>query len=486
MIGFFTIFRQRITMDNFLQALDFGGVTSQLLEAIQGVVGEPNVHTTAAVLAEYSHDWTEDLRFLPAVVVKPANTQEVAAIMQICFENNVPVTPVGARTGLSGGMLPVYGGVALSLERMNKILFIDTENLQVTVQPGVITEALQNEVEKLGLYYPPDPSSKGSCFIGGNLAESAGGIHAVKYGITKDYVLALEAVLPSGEVIRTGAKVLKNSTGYNLTQLLVGSEGTLAIITEATLRLVHQPAHRLALLAPFASAESCCNTVSAIFLAGVVPAALEFMEKNAVQYAQNYLNINRYPTDGLGAQLLIEVDGNHLDVLWQECETIAAVVSEFGGGEVLVAESAEQQQELWALRRCLGKAVKGNTIYKEEDAVVPRASLAKLLRFVKQQGLAFGFESVCYGHAGDGNLHINILKSGLSDERWEHELPQVIRTIFEFTVSLGGTLSGEHGIGYVQRQYMDVAFSPVEIALQKSIKATFDPKGILNPGKIFL
>ena len=468
-----------------MPARTFGNFTAQLLRRFQEILGEQHVYIEADVLAEYSHDWTEDLHFLPNVVVKPANSQDVAAVMRLCSENNLPVTPVGARTGLSGGMLPVYGGVALSLERMNQLLFIDTDNLQVTVQPGVITEVLQNEVAKVGLYYPPDPSSKGSCFIGGNLAESSGGIHAVKYGITRDYVLSLEAVLPSGEIIRTGAKVLKNSTGYNLTQLLVGSEGTLAVITEATLRLVHQPAHRLVMLAPFSDAESCCNAVSAIFLAGVVPAALEFMEKDAIRYAQNYLNINRYPIEGLGAQLLIEVDGNHVDVLWQECEAIAKVISNYGG-EVLVAESAEQQQELWALRRCLGKAVKGNTIYKEEDTVVPRANLAKLLRFVKQKGHEFGFESVCYGHAGDGNLHINILRNDISEDRWNHELPQVIREIFEFVISLGGTLSGEHGIGYVQRQYMDIAFSPVELSILKSIKDAFDPQGILNPGKIFL
>ncbi|MCZ2357577.1 MAG: FAD-binding protein [Bacteroidia bacterium] len=470
----------------FLRKRDFGNITPELIDRFQGIVGERFAATSLEVLSTYSHDWTENFRFLPHLVVFPANTQEVAEALRLCSENNIPVTPVGARTGLSGGMLPVYGGVALSLERMNQILEIDTANLQVRVQPGVITGVLQEAVAKLGLYYPPDPSSKGSCFIGGNLAESSGGIHAVKYGITRDYVLALEAVLPSGEIIHTGAKVLKNSTGYNLTQLLVGSEGTLAVITEATLRLVHQPKYSLIMQAPFESAEDCCDAVSAIFHTGIVPAALEFMEQDAIRYAQNYLKVNHYQLEGIGALLLIEVDGNNLDILWQECEIISAVISKYKGGEVMVAESAEQQQALWALRRCLGKAVKGNTIYKEEDTVVPRAYLAKLLRFVKKKGIEFGFESVCYGHAGDGNLHINILKNDISDDRWEHELPQAIREIFEYTVSLGGTLSGEHGIGYVQRPYMDIAFSATELTILKNIKQVFDPQGILNPGKIFL
>jgi glycolate oxidase len=306
----------------------------------------------------------------------------------------------------------------------------------------------------------------------------------VKYGITNAYVLALEAVLPSGEVIHTGARVLKNSTGYNLTQLLTGSEGTLAVITQITLRLVPKPKLARTMLAPFAKAEDACLAVSAVFRAGLTPATLEFMEADAIVFGQKYLNINRYSVDGIEGHLLIEFDGNDNAALLADCETCLTVLEDHHAGEVLFAEGAEQQAELWRIRRCLGEAVKGTTIYKEEDTVVPRAELARLLAFVKEVGREFGFYSVCYGHAGDGNLHVNILKGELSDHAWEHELPKAIRRIFEFVVSLGGTLSGEHGIGWVQRGYLDVRFSPTELALLRGIKQVFDPKGILNPGKI--
>ena len=438
-----------------------------------------------AALADYSHDWTEDLHFMPAIVLKPESTGEVSAILRYCHAQGLPVTPMGARTGLSGGALPVYGGVALAMERMNKILDIDTRSLQITVQPGVITQHIDEALEPLGLYYPPDPSSKGSCMIGGNIAENAGGAHAVKYGITKDYVLALEAVLPDGAVIRTGAKVLKNSTGYNLTQLLVGSEGTLAVVTEATLKVIPRPTRRALMLAPFASAEDACHAVSAIFRAGITPSTLEFMEVDAIRFGQAYLGIDSYQTDGVGGHLLIEVDGHDPDVLLAQCEGIASVLEEHRVLDIQFADTAEQQAQLWRLRRCLGEAVKGNTIYKEEDTVVPRAELAKLLRKVKEVSARYGFQSVCYGHAGDGNLHVNIIKGDLSTQAWEEELPRAIEEIFAYTVSLGGTLSGEHGIGYVQRRYMPLAFGQAELDLLRAIKQVFDPKGILNPGKIF-
>lgn len=461
-------------------------VTSDLIAELKAIVGEKRLFVDAEVMADYSHDWTEDLRFPPEVVVKPETTAEVSAILRACHARSVAVTPMGARTGLSGGMLPVYGGVALALERMNKILHLDERNLQVTVQPGVITQVIQEAAEAVGLMYPPDPSSKGSCLIGGNLAENSGGAHAVKYGITRDYVLSLEAVLPNGEIIRTGANVLKNSTGYSLTHLLVGSEGTLAVITEATLKLVPKPRHTVLLMAPFAEPEPACDAVSAIFRAGVTPSALEFMEIDAIKFGQAFLNLNMYETEGVGAHLLVELDGNDLTVLQAEAEAVSQVLYDHGAMDILFADTPQQQTDLWRLRRCMGEAVKGNTIYKEEDTVVPRAELAKLLRKVKDVGSRYGFQSVCYGHAGDGNLHVNIIKNDIPDDKWENDIPEAIREIFAYVVQLRGTLSGEHGIGWVQRRYMDIAFSPQEMALMLGIKQVFDPKGILNPGKIFL
>lgn len=442
------------------------------------------LYTDGEVLQDYAHDWTEDLHFLPEVVLKPETTPEVSAILRYCHTHRIAVTPMGARTGLSGGMLPVHGGVALAMERMNRILDVDTRSLQVTVQPGVINQHISDALAPHGLFYPPDPSSKGSCLIGGNLAENAGGLHAVKYGITKDYVLALEVVLPTGEVIRTGAKVLKNSTGYNLTQLMVGSEGTLGVITEATLKVMPRPSHTALMLAMFPRAEDACDAVSAIFRAGLLPSALEFMEADAIAFGQRHLGISTYPTEGIGGHLLIEVDGNEADAILRQCERVAEVLEQHHVLDIQFADTADKQAELWRLRKCLGEAVKGNTIYKEEDTVVPRAELAKLLAKVKAVGQRFGFQSVCYGHAGDGNLHVNIIKNDMPDHRWEHELPLAIREIFEYTVALGGTLSGEHGIGWVQRRYMDIAFSPVELELMRGIKLLFDPHNILNPSKV--
>lgn len=438
-------------------------------------------------LQDYAHDMTEDYYFPPEIVLKPENTQQVSKILQFAYEHQIPVTPIGARTGLSGGMLCVYGGIGLSMENMNKILEIDTANLQATVEPGVITQVFQNEVEKYGLYYPPDPSSKGSCFIGGNVAENAGGLHAVKYGTTKDFILNLEVVLPNGQIIQTGANTLKNSTGYNLTQLFVGSEGTLGVMTKITVKLIPLPTYRLLMKANFASPYDACHAVSQIFHVKITPSALEFMEKDALDFGQKYLNRIYDDTQNIGAQLLVEVDGNYLETLYQDMEKIYEVMNRFQlVNEPILADTYEKQEEIWKLRRCLGLAVKGTTIYKEEDTVVPRARLADLLAFVKQIGKEYGFQSVCYGHAGDGNLHVNIIKNDLDEYTWKQILPsEVIPKIFEYVKSLGGTISGEHGIGWVQKHYMPIVFNSNELQLLKNLKTLFDPKQILNPGKIF-
>ena len=455
------------------------------INTLRAIVGNEYVFTDEETREHYGHDETEDLRFPPHIVVKPATTQQVAAIVKHCFERTIAVTPIGGRTGLSGGALSVYGGVGLSMERLNAILHIDEENLQVRVQPAVITQVLQEAVAQKGLYYPPDPSSRGSCFIGGNLAENAGGPRAVKYGVTKDFVLDLEVVLPTGEIMRTGARTLKNSTGYNLTQLMVGSEGTLGVITEAVLKLVPLPSHNLLMLVPFPSATAACAAVSAIFRAGIVPSALEFMERDAIDFTLTYVNDVVLPLgEDVQAHLLVEVDGNHPEALMQDCEKISEVVSSFDAGEILFAEDEAQKSQLWKLRRKVGEAVKSHSIYKEEDTVVPRHSLPELLEGVKQIGRKYGFQSVCYGHAGDGNLHVNILRGNASDELWNNGLKKAIEEIFHLCVHLGGTLSGEHGIGWVQKNYMPIAFTPIQLSIQRSIKDLFDPKGILNPGKI--
>ena len=465
--------------------LSFTSLTPSLIEELIQKFGTAFIKYDAETINNFSHDWTEDFHFPPAAVVFPTSTQEVSQIVKWCNENNIPITPAGACTGLSGGMLPVFGGIVLSTLRLNKILEIDTRNLQARVQPGVINEELQQAAAALGLYYPPDPSSKGSCTIGGNLAHNAGGIHAVKYGVTREYVLSLEAVMADGNIIRTGANVLKNSTGYSLTHLLIGSEGTLAVITEATLKLIPLPKYRLVLVASFPQAALACEAVSAIFSAGITPSALEFMERDAIVFGYQFLKLSDKIPDDVQAQLLIEIDGNYPDILQQEAQQIGEVLEKFQVSDILFADTPSAQNEVFKVRRCLGEAVKGTTIYKEEDTVVPRAELPRLLNKVKEIGKIYGFQSVCYGHAGDGNLHVNIIKTPeLSQEQWEILIPKAIREIFQFTLALKGTLSGEHGIGYVQQPYMDIAFSEVEINLFKNIKKLWDPKGILNPGKM--
>jgi glycolate oxidase len=460
-------------------------VDEVLITRLRAVVTNGDVLLSEEDRQAYGQDETEDLVHPPEVVVRATSTAEVAAVVRLCAEHQVPITPIGGRTGLSGGALSVFGGVGLSLDRMNAIEQIDERNLQVTVQPGVITQVLQEAVAAKGLYYPPDPSSRGSCTIGGNLAENAGGPRAVKYGVTRDFVLNLEVVLPDGEVIWTGANTLKNATGYDLTRLLVGSEGTLGIITKAVLRLVPHPKATRLMLVPFSSAIKACEAVSATFRAGVTPSALEFMERDAIAWTMRF-------TDGLPSQLstapeaylLIEVDGDHEDLLLRDCETILGVMEAHGCGEVLFAETTSEKDALWRMRRSVPVSVKAHSVYKEEDTVVPRFELPRLLSGVKEIGARHGFTSVCYGHAGDGNLHVNIIKGDLSDAYWEHELPKAIREIFELTVSLGGTLSGEHGIGLVQRPYMDIAFNHRQLALMHAVKQAFDPLGIMNPGKV--
>ena len=465
--------------------MEFNKINAKLLADIRAIVGADALLTEQIDLESYSHDETEDLHFYPEVVAKPGTVEQVSALLSLCNENRIPVTARGAGTGLSGGALPIKGGLLIAMERFNHILQIDEQNLQATVEPGVITEVFMNAVAEKGLLYPVDPASKGSCFIGGNVSHGSGGPRVVKYGTIREYILNLQVVLPNGEVIWTGANTLKYASGYNLTQLMIGSEGTLGIITKIVTKLIPRPTQDALLLASFATNESACGAVSAIFRAGVIPSALEFMERRGVEWVKEHDGISFDLKEGIGAFLLIEVDGNNQDTIFADCEKINSVLEEFDCKEVLFADTAAQKEELWRLRRTMAVSVKSNTVYKEEDTVVPRAALPQLIKGIKATGAKYGFESVCYGHAGDGNVHVNIIKAGMSDEDWNNNLKAGIREIFELTVSLGGTLSGEHGIGLVQKEFMPIKYSEVHFELWRGIKKVFDPNGILNPGKIF-
>jgi len=463
----------------------FNKISADLLQQIKAIVGEINTYTTHDDLEKYSHDETEDLHYYPEVAVKPQITEQVSALLKLCNEHSIPVTPRGAGTGLSGGALPINGGLIISMERFSNIIQIDERNMQATVEPGVITEVFMNAVAEKGLLYPVDPASKGSCFIGGNVANCSGGPRVVKYGTIREYVLNLEVVLPSGEIIWTGANTLKYASGYNLTQLMIGSEGTLGIVTKIVVKLIPKPTLNVLMLASFATNEQACGAVSAIFRAGIIPSTLEFMERKGVEWVIQHDDINFTLQDDINAYLLIEVDGNNQDVIFAECEKINTALEEFDCKDILFADSSAQKEELWAIRRTMGVSVKSNSIYKEEDTVVPRAELPALIKGIKEIGAKYGFESVCYGHAGDGNLHVNIIKAGMSDEDWNTKLKDGIREIFQLTVSLGGTISGEHGIGLVQKEFMPIKYPDINLALMRGIKGVFDPKGILNPGKIF-
>ncbi|WP_298298885.1 FAD-linked oxidase C-terminal domain-containing protein [Hydrotalea sp.] len=461
-------------------------LAKEIVDALTQIAGKENIIVLEEDLLKYGHDETETIQHTPEIVLKPNNTDQVAAIMAFCNQNGLPVTPRGAGTGLSGGAIPHMGGVVLSLEKFNKIINIDHQNLQVITEPGVITEVLQNAVKEKGLFYPPDPSSKGSCFIGGNIAENSGGPKAVKYGVVKDYVLNLEVVLPNGSVIETGANVLKNSTGYNLTQLMVGSEGTLGIVTKITLKLIPLPKYDVLMLAAFNNLQKASEAVSAIFRAGFVPSGLELVEIDALKIVSSMMDSHAVPVhDGMAAHLLIELDGNHKEILMQEMEAIALLLENFEVGDVFFAEDEAQKNELWKLRRRVAEAVKSAGYTIEEDTVVPRAFLPDLIVGVKQLAQQYGFKAVCYGHAGDGNLHIRIKDPHTTTSFDAPHIQQALADLFMLVKKLGGTISGEHGIGLIQKKYMPLVMQEANLQIMRSIKKTLDPNNILNPGKIF-
>jgi glycolate oxidase len=419
----------------------------------------------------------------PDVVVRPADTSEVSFVVRRCGVAGVPLVVRGAGTGYTGGAVPLNGGVVLSMARFDRILTIDDDNLIAVVQPAVITADLQRAVEARGLFYPPDPASLESCSIGGNVAECAGGPRAFKYGVTKRYVLSLEAVLPTGEVIRTGSKAVKNVVGYDLTQLLVGSEGTLAIVTEVTLRLVPLPRARAALSAWFPDVTTAVDGVSAVIRAGAVPAALELVDEPSLRAVEAYVGESLVPP-GARALVVIECDGMPAGVE-DEVDRVQAAIAQAGAVSVVRARDEAERERVWFVRRQLSFSLRATGAYKiNHDVVVPRGRVPALFDEVERLRGSYGLTIACFGHAGDGNIHVNILIDQRDPDQ-RARASRAERELFARVVALEGSISGEHGIGFTKATHLDLELSPEVQALMQRVKAAFDPAGVLNPGKIF-
>ena len=459
-------------------------VPDTLVARLERIVGPDDVLVAPAAIEPYSHDETEDRRHPPDVVVRPGCTEEVAAVLRVAYEAGIPTTPRGGGTGLSGGALAVRGGIVLSIERMDAILEIDEANLMCVAQPGVITEVLQEAVAERGLYYPPDPASRHSCRLGGNIAENAGGPHCVKYGVTRDYVLGLEAVTVAGEVFRTGGKLRKDVAGYDLTQLLVGSEGTLAVVTEATLRLIPLPRHRRLLLLPFPSLEAAGEGIVALYRARMLPSVMEIVGRSALEIAEQHLGRPVLFRDA-EAQILLELDGSNEDALDAEAQRAAEVLVAAGALDAVLADTPAKERSIWEMRRCLGEAVKKSARHVECDTSVPPADVPALFGAVREIALRHGVREVSYGHAGDGNVHVNLLGTHADAETDRRALAAAAEDVFRFATGIGGTITGEHGVGCVQSRFLPLCRDPVALASMRAVKDALDPRGLLNPGKIF-
>lgn len=451
------------------------------VQQIIEIVGEDNVLTNLEERICYSYDGTFQ-RGIPELVVFPANTQEVAEIVKLANKEKFPVFPRGAGTGLSGGSIPMSSGVALVLTRMNKIKEINSEDMLAVLEPGVITGHFNQEVEKLGLYYPPDPASLKTCTMGGNIAENAGGPRAFKYGVTKDYVLGLEVVTPQGEIMHTGGRTVKNVTGYDLTRLLTGSEGTLGIITEITVRLLPKPKEIRTALVIFDKLEDAASSVTAIIRNGVIPATLELMDQIAIKCVENFNHLG-LPLDA-EAVLLIEVDGGKNQVE-EDIISIEEICQNHHCRKIHIASLAEEREKLWKARRAVSSAIVQLKPTKiSEDATVPRSKIPEMVKRLREIASKYNLHIPVFGHAGDGNLHPNILADKNNKEEMER-VQKAVDEIFQAALELRGTLSGEHGIGIMKKPYLQWELGEVGIEYLRAIKRAVDPNNILNPGKVF-
>ncbi|MBQ3529673.1 MAG: FAD-binding oxidoreductase [Oscillospiraceae bacterium] len=461
----------------------YNHITTKEIAALQAICGNANVLYGDAISPEYAHDELGDIRVMPEVVVRVSATEEVSAVMKLAWEKTIPVTVRGSGTGLVGAAVPIYGGILLETTKMNQILGLDPDNLTVRVQPGVLLMDLAAFAEENDFLYPPDPGEK-SATIGGNISTNAGGMRAVKYGVTRDYVRSLTVVLPNGEIQTFGASVAKNSSGYSLKDLIVGSEGTLAIICEAVLKLVPLPKVSLSLLVPFSDMKSAIEAVPEIIRSKTTPTAIEYMSRDTILFSESYLG-KKFPDTKNDAYILLTFDGNTLEQVESDLSTVAELCLDLGALDAYIVDTEERKKSVWSARGAFLEAIKSSTTEMDEcDVVVPGNQVDTFIKYTHQLAADFGVRIPSFGHAGDGNLHVYICRDSLSDADWEKVKADCFDRMYEKAVALGGLVSGEHGIGYAKKEYLRRQYGDTPIALMQGIKKVFDEKNILNPGKV--
>ncbi|WP_432406438.1 FAD-binding oxidoreductase [Wukongibacter sp. M2B1] len=463
--------------------MNFKKIDNNDLDFLVSVCGEDRVFTGENINEDYSHDELAGIHKFPEILIQVKSTEEVSKVMKYAFDNNIPVTPRGQGTGLVGGAVALHGGLMIDMSQMNSILELDEENLTLTVEPGVLLMEISKYVEEHDLFYPPDPGEK-SATIGGNINTNAGGMRAVKYGVTRDFVRGLELVLPNGKIMEIGGKVVKNSSGYSLKDLIVGSEGTLGIVTKAILRLLPLPKKAISLLIPFPNLEMAIETVPKIIKSKVIPTAIEYMVRDVILASEEFLG-KKFPDSSADAYLLLTFDGNSKEEIEQVYEKVAHICLDSGAIDVLISNTQERQESIWSARGAFLEAIKASTTEMDEcDVVVPRNRIAEFVKFSNDLQRKFDIRIKSFGHAGDGNLHIYVLKDELPEDEWNKKLKEVFDCMYTKANELGGKVSGEHGIGYAKKPYLEESMGNNGMDILKNIKLAFDPKGILNPGKV--
>ena len=463
--------------------MEYKKLDAKDIEFLVSVLDENRVFNGDAINSDFSHDEMGGISNMPDVLVEVLSTEEVSKIMKYAYDNMIPVVARGSGTGLVGASVPIYGGIMINMSKMNRILELDEENLTLTLEPGVLLMEISKYVEAFDLFYPPDPGEK-SATIAGNINTNAGGMRAVKYGVTRDYIRGLEIVLPNGEVLNVGGKVVKNSSGYSIKDLICGSEGTLGIVTKAILKLIPLPKKAISLLIPFPNLEMAIGTVPEIVKSKSAPTAIEFMQREVILAAEKFLG-KKFPDNSSDAYLLLTFDGNSIEEIEKAYEKVANICLEEGALDVFIIDTDERKEAIWSARGAFLEAVKASTTDMDEcDVVVPRNKIAEFIKYTDELQKQFNVRIRSFGHAGDGNLHIYVLKDELTDEAWEKKLKEVFDAMYSKSTELNGLVSGEHGIGYAKKAYMFEQYGTEYVKLMKNIKLAFDPKNILNPGKI--